>query len=56
MEEARYENEVLRRFAGVKMERIPDETSLRHVRHLLERHGWCEARFERVKAHLYSKG
>jgi transposase, IS5 family len=56
MEEALYENEVLRRFAGVKMERIPDETSLLHFRHLLERHGLCEALFERVKAHLYSKG
>ena len=56
MEEALYENEVLRRFAGVKLERIPDETSLLHFRHLLERHGLCEALFERVKAHLYSKG
>lgn len=56
MEEALYENEVLRRFGGVKLERIPDETSLLHFRHLLERHDLCEALFEDVKAYLYSKG
>lgn len=46
MEEALYENEVLRQFAGVRHERIPDETSLLHFRHFLERHGLCQALFE----------
>lgn len=56
MEEALYENEVLRRFAKVRIERIPDATSLLHFRHLLERYGLCPKLFELVKTHLDSKG
>lgn len=56
MEEALYENEVLRRFAKVRIERIPDATSLLHFRHLLERYGLCPKLFEWVKTHLDSKG
>lgn len=43
MEEALYENEALRRFAGIRPEQFPDETNLLHVRHLLERYNLCEA-------------
>ena len=56
MEEALYENEVLRRFAKVRIERIADATSLLHFRHLLERYGLCPKLFESVKVHLDSKG
>ena len=56
MQEALYENELLRRFAKVRIERIADATSLLHFRHLLERYGLCPKLFEWVKTHLDSKG
>ena len=56
MEEALYENEVLRRFAKERIERIADATSLLHFRHLLEGYGLCPKLFEWVKTHLDSKG
>ena len=56
MEEALYENELLRRFAKVRIERIPDATSLLHFRHLLEGYSLCAKLFEWVKTHLDSEG
>ncbi|AGI23163.1 transposase, IS4 protein [Pseudomonas sp. ATCC 13867] len=38
MEEALYETTILRQFAGLKLERIRDETTLLDFRHLLEKH------------------
>jgi IS5 family transposase len=48
----------MRRFAGIELgdDRIPDETTILNVRHLLERHGLTEAIFADVNAHLADKG
>ena len=41
---------------GVRLERVPDETTILNFRHLLERHGLTEAIFADVNAHLADKG
>jgi len=56
MEEALYENELLRRFAGVRIEQIPDATSLLHFRHLLEGYGLCPKLFEWVNPLGFQRG
>jgi len=56
MEEALYETPVLRRFAGVSLARVPDETTLLHFRHLLERHGLSVRVLAAVNEHLASHG
>ena len=38
MEEALYETTILRQFAGLNLERIPDETTILNFRRLLEKH------------------
>lgn len=38
MEEALYETTILRQFAGLSVERIPDETTILNFRRLLEKH------------------
>ena len=38
MEEALYETTILRQFAGLSLERIPDETTILNFRRLLEKH------------------
>ncbi len=38
MEEALYETTILRQFAGLHLERIPDETTILNFRRLLEKH------------------
>jgi IS5 family transposase len=38
MEEARYETTILSQFAGLNLERIPDETTILNFRRLLEMH------------------
>ncbi|MDE0662413.1 MAG: transposase [Candidatus Dadabacteria bacterium] len=38
MEESLYDTESMRRFAGVSMQRIPDETTICKFRHFLLRH------------------
>ena len=52
-EETLYDSEAMRRFAGVELgdDRIPDETTILHFRHLLERHGLTEAIFANVNTH-----
>ena len=57
-EEMPYDSEAMRLFAGIELgdERIPDETTILNVRHLLERHGLTESIFADVKAHLADKG
>src|SRR5690606_7646465 len=38
MEEALYKTTILRQFAGLSLERIPDETTILNFRRLLEKH------------------
>lgn len=56
MEEALYEIESMRRFAGVKLDRVPDETTVLNFRHLLERHGLGKKLFSEINAHLKAQG
>jgi IS5 family transposase len=58
MEDALYEVESMRRFAGLDLceDRIPDETTILKFRHLLEKHALTERLFEAVNAHLQSRG
>ena len=58
MEEALIEVPTMRRFAGIELisDRIPDETTIRTFRHLLEKHDLGEQIFEIVKAHLSARG
>ena len=57
-EEALYDSEAMRRFAGIELgdDRIPDETTILNFRHLLERHELTEAIFAEVNGHLADKG
>lgn len=56
MEEALYEIESMRRFSGVKLDRVPDETTILNFRHLLERHGLGKKLFGEINAHLKEQG
>lgn len=58
MEEALYDSESMRRFAGLELgvDRIPDESTILRFRHLLERHGLAEAIFVAVNKHLADQG
>jgi IS5 family transposase len=57
-EEALYDSPVLRRFAGVDLGRAPapDETTILHFRHLLEKHDLGGAMLETVNRWLESRG
>ena len=47
----------MRRFAGLRLTgSLPDETTILHFRHLLERHGLGKALFAEINAHLASLG
>lgn len=58
VEEALYDMESMRRFAGLELgeDAIPDETTILNFRHLLERHNLTNAVFEAVKAYLTEQG
>ena len=57
MEDLLYEVESVRRFAGLRLTgSLPDETTILHFRHLLERHGLGKALFAEINAHLASLG
>ena len=57
MEDLLYEVESVRRFVGLRLSgALPDETTILHFRHLLERHGLGETLFEESNAHLASLG
>jgi transposase, IS5 family len=56
MEDALYEIESMRRFAGLRLDRIPDETTILNFRHLLERHGLGKKLFKRINRHLQENG
>lgn len=57
-EDAIYDSESMRRFAGVELsdDTIPDETTILRFRHLLEEHHLTEAIFEEIKDLLEGKG
>ena len=57
MEDLLYEAESVRRFAGLRLsEPIPDESTILHFRHLLERHELDQGLFEEIKSHLEDQG
>lgn len=58
MEDALYDIESLRRFAGIELgqDEVPDETSILNFRHLLERQGLTKKLFAKVTAHLAQSG
>lgn len=56
MEDSLYDITAMRRFAGVALSSIPDETSILHFRHLLERHGLTEVLFRQTERYLSDKG
>jgi len=57
MEDALYEIESMRRFAGLRLvDRLPDETTILHFRHFLERHDLGKVLFNEVNKHLEKNG
>jgi IS5 family transposase len=58
MEDALYDIESMRRFAGVDIaaDVVPDETTILHFRHLLEKHELTKEIFEKTKRYLSEKG
>ena len=58
MEDALYEIESMRRFAGLELneDAIPDETTILKFRRFLEKHGLAVKMLEAVNAHLGEKG
>ena len=58
VEEALYDMESMRRFAGLELgeDAIPDETTALNFRHLLEEHGLTSAIFEAIKGYLGDQG
>lgn len=56
MEDSLYDIEAMRRFAGVDLDGIPDETTICKFRHLLERHSLTEKLFSKSEQYLSDKG
>ncbi len=56
MEDSLYDVESMRRFAGVDLDHIPDETTIGKFRHFLERHRLTEALFRRTEQYLSERG
>lgn len=58
MEDALYDIESMRRFAGVDIavDVIPDETTILHFRHLLEKYELTKKIFEKTQQYLREKG
>ena len=57
MEDALYEIESMRRFAGLRLsDRLPDETTILNFRHFLERHTLGKVVFDTVNEHLAAHG
>ena len=58
MEDALYDIESMRRFADINLEVdvIPDETTILHFRHLLEKHELTKKIFEKTQKYLTEKG
>ena len=57
MEDALYDSEAMRRFAGIELsvDAVPDESTILRFRHLLERHQLTEAMFGAVRELLEDK-
>ncbi len=55
-EDMLYEIESVRRFTGISLSKVPDETTILNFRHLLERHGLGQVLFESIKEHLSEEG
>jgi len=57
-EDAIYDSESMRRFAGVELtdDTVPDETTILRFRHLLEKHKVAEAMFAEINDLLENKG
>jgi len=57
-EDALYDSEAMRRFVGVELgeDAIPDETTILHFRHLLERHQLTEQMLDLVRRLLERRG
>jgi transposase, IS5 family len=58
MEDALYDIESLRRFAGIELgqDEVPDETTILNFRHLLERQGLTKKLFKKINEHLEQRG
>ena len=58
MEDALYDIESMRRFAGIDLEidAVPDETTILNFRHLLEKHDLTEEVFDKTQQYLVDKG
>ena len=56
MEDTPYEIESMRRFAGIRLDRVPDETTILDFRHLLERHKLGKKLFHTINSHLDRHG
>ena len=56
MEDSLYDVESMRRFAGVDLDHIPDETTICKFRHFLERHQVTAALFRRSEQYLSDRG
>ena len=58
MEDALYDSESMRRFAGLELseDAVPDESTILRFRHLLEKHRLTEAIFAEINALLASRG
>jgi IS5 family transposase len=58
MEDALYDIESMRRFAHIDLETdvIPDETTILHFRHLLEKHELTKQIFDKTQRYLSEKG
>ena len=57
MEDLLYEAESVRRFVGLRLsEEIPDESTILHFRHLLERHNLGQGLFAEIQDHLAGQG
>src|SRR5690242_14607056 len=58
MEDALYEIESMRRFAGFSgiTDALPDETTILNFRHLLEKHDLTKVSLDVINAHLKAQG
>lgn len=58
MEDALYDIESMRRFAGIDLavDVVPDETTILNFRHLLEKYSLTQRIFEKTKRYLIDKG
>jgi len=56
MEDSLYDIESMRRFAGVDIEHIPDESTILQFRHFLEMHRLTEKLFQLMESYLSERG